>query len=122
MAETTPTESELCLPNGLPIAATGVADDDRGRVAERHRCQRVVGGIDADDADVAEQVPADDRRRHALAVAELDVELRGARTHVRRAVGDVRDHVRVREDRAVAVDDEARALRLRRRRRDPRRA
>ena len=28
IAETTPTESESSLPNGLPIAATGCADDD----------------------------------------------------------------------------------------------
>ena len=32
--------------------------------------------VDPDDADVVEDVPADDRRRNAVAVLELDVDLR----------------------------------------------
>ena len=111
VAETTPTESEVCLPNGLPIAATGSPTDHRRRVAERHGVELVVVGRDADHADVAEEIPADDLRRDALAVGELDVH--GARAlDVRPRLGGVRDHVGVREDHAVLVDDEPRSLRL----------
>ena len=60
VAETTPTESEVCLPNGLPIAATGSPTTTRDGVAERDGRERVVGRRDADDADVAEEIPADD--------------------------------------------------------------
>src|SRR6184192_1487298 len=67
------------------------------------------GGIDLEDADVVEYVPADDLRRRAVAVLELDVDAIGA-VH-RGALARVRDHVRVGEDVAVARDDEARALR-----------
>ena len=74
VAETTPTLSELSWPKGLPIAATGSPTTTAARVAERHRADRVVGGIDLEDADVVEDVPADDLRRDALAVAELDVD------------------------------------------------
>ena len=76
MADTTPTESDSVLPNGLPIAATGCADDDTGGVAERHRVERVQRRVDLDEPDVVEEVPADDLRRHAVAVLELDVEVR----------------------------------------------
>ena len=47
-------------PNGLPIAATGLADDDARGVAERDRRERVVARVDAEHADVVEQVVADD--------------------------------------------------------------
>ncbi len=69
-------------------------------------------GIDADDPDVAEQVPADDRGRHAVTVPELGVELPGAVHAATSDGGDVRDHVGVREDRALRIDDEAGALGL----------
>ena len=85
VAETTPTESDVSAPNGLPIAATGSPTVDPRRVAERKRRQRMELRIDAEDADVVEHVPADDLRRHDVAVAELDEDLVRARRRRRRS-------------------------------------
>ena len=74
----------------------------------------MVGRRHPDHADVAEEVPADDLRLDALAVGELDVDRARGADRCRRAgleLGDVRDDVRVREDRAGPVDHEAGALR-----------
>ena len=71
--------------------------------------QRVVVRVDAHDAHVVEDVPADDLRRHPVAVDELDVEAAGA-VRVGVALAGGRDHVRVREDHAVVGDDEPGAL------------
>ena len=46
VAETTPTASELWLPNGLPIAATGVPRPPSPS-CPRRRLQQVVGAVDA---------------------------------------------------------------------------
>jgi hypothetical protein len=67
--------------------------------------------VDPEDADVVEDVPADDPRRDAVAVRELDVDRRG-RADLARRLARIRDHVGVREDRPVGIDDEARPLRL----------
>ena len=74
VAETTPTASEFWLPNGLPIAATGsptTTRDESPSGTGRARGLRV----DLDHAHVVEEVPADDLRRHPVAVPELDVDL-----------------------------------------------
>ena len=114
VAETTPTERDVCFPNGLPIAATGSPTTTPRGAAERERREHMVGRLHPDHADVAEEVPADDLRRDALAVGELDVDRARGADRCRRAgleLGDVRDDVRVREDRTGPVDHEAGALR-----------
>jgi hypothetical protein len=68
----------------------------------------VGAGIEADQADVVVEIPADDLRLGAVAVGELDEEMIG-RPHARRPAG-VRDHVRVRQHVALGRDDEAGAL------------
>ena len=87
------------------LQAEGVADRDRriadlGRlaVAELQRVQVEPGGVHAQDGEVGRPVLPDDPRGRRLLVGELD-------RHPARALDDVL----VREDRAVAVDDEARA-------------
>ena len=112
IAETTPTDSELCSLKGLPIAATGVPTTTVGGAPERHRRQCMGARIDPDDGDVAEQVPADDLGRDTVAVPELDVEPVRSADRPTAGLGHVGDHVRVRQDRALRVDDEPRALGL----------
>ena len=75
VAETTPTESDWFWPNGLPIAATGVADLDVGLGAERERLQVEAVGVDLEQGDVGERVEADDLGLDLVAVGELDVDL-----------------------------------------------
>ncbi len=89
----------------------GRPDDDTGRVPERDRRESVVGRGHADDADVAEEIPADDPRGDPLAVRELDVD-RPRAAHVPSRLRHVRDHVGIRENRPRAVDDEPGALRF----------
>ena len=60
VAETTPTESELCSSNGLPIAATGVPTTTEDEVPRGTGASGWARRIDADDRHVAEQIPADD--------------------------------------------------------------
>ena len=84
VAETTPTESELSLPNV---------------------------GVDLEDCDVVEDVPADDDCLDAVTIAKADedaVRRLRFRTTLIRARG--RHDVRTREDVALARDDEAGAL------------
>ena len=98
------------LAEGASDRGDRLADDDLRGVPERHGLQAVVGGPDADHSDVAEEVPSDHAAADPLAVRELDVHRLGT-LDVRPRLRGVRDDVRVREDHAVAVDDEARALR-----------
>ena len=110
VAETTPTVSELLLPERAADRGDRLADDDRGRVAEGDGVELVDARRDADHSDVAEEIPADHAAADPLAVGELDVD--GPRAlDVRPRLRGVRDHVRVGEDHPAAVDDEAGALR-----------
>ena len=63
---------------GLPIAATGSPTTTVSERPSGTGCERVAGGVDPNDGDVAEEIPAHDPGRHAVAVTELDVELGGA--------------------------------------------
>ena len=83
-AETTPTASESSFPSGLPIAATGSPTTTFAERPSGTTSSACAAGVDADHADVVEDVPADDRRRHAVVVRELDVDLR-RRLHRRAA-------------------------------------
>ena len=113
VAETTPTDSDWFCPNGLPIAATGVADLRRrspSRAASGVQVEAL--GVDLQQGDVGERVEADDLGLDLVAVGELDVDLvrlvqRAGRGAGRLGVGD---HVGVGEDLAVVGDHEARAL------------
>ena len=78
-----------------------VADLDAVRAAERERGQLARRRLDLQHREVGRLVAPDDLRVDDVLVGELDGDLRRAL-----------DDVRVREDRAVAVDDEARAGRL----------
>ena len=62
IAETTPTESERLLAERAPDRRDRLADDDAPTTAERDGRERVVGRRDAEDADVAEEIPADELR------------------------------------------------------------
>jgi hypothetical protein len=66
--------------------------------------------IDLDHAGVVEEIPADDRAGDPVPVVEDDVQLLGALDR-RGVVARLGQHVRVREDVAVAGDDEAGSLR-----------
>ena len=77
VAETTPVESEDSWLNGLPIAATGIARDQRAVVAELERLQVEAVGVHLEQGDVGVGVKADDLRRDVVAVGELDVDLVG---------------------------------------------
>jgi hypothetical protein len=88
----------------------GLADDDAVGVAERHGGEGMVGRVDADHADVVEQVVADDLRADAVAVGELDVDRARRADRAGRALAGRGDHVRARQDRPVLGDDEAGAL------------
>src|SRR4051794_10495880 len=91
------------------LEAERVADRDRRvadlhalRLAERERVELArLGVADLQDREVGGLVAAENLRLDDVAIGELD-------RHLRRA----RDDVRVREDRARSVDDEARAGRL----------
>ena len=111
VAEITPIESDWFSPNGLPIAATGSPTAKARAVRERHGHEVEAVGIDLDQGDVRVGVEADDLRRNAVAVAELDEDLlrllRRAAAVQAPAAGD---HVGVGDDVAVLVDDEAGAL------------
>ena len=74
VAETTPTESDCCSPNGLPIAATGSPTSTSCR-AELERMQVEALGVDLEQGDVGERVEADDLGLDLVAVGELDVDL-----------------------------------------------
>src|SRR4051794_38269845 len=91
-----------------PLEAERVADRDRRvadlhaqRRAERQRVELARLGVDLEDREVGRLVAAQDRGVDDVAVGELDGDLRRARYDVG-----------VREDRALAVDDEPRARRL----------
>ena len=71
-AETTPTDSDCSSPNGLPIAATG---SPTASPLERPRGSGVRSKprrVDLQQRHVRVRVGADDLRRHAVAVRELD--------------------------------------------------
>ena len=89
----------------------GLADLGRSRIAEGNGRERMGGRINLDQADIVEDVPADDRRGHAVPVPELDHEAIG-RLDLLRALAGVRDHVGVREDVALAGNHEAGPLSL----------
>ena len=109
-AETTPTVRVVSLPSGLPIAATGRRRRPwPNRRAALARAQ--VRRIDPDQADVIEEIPADEVRLDAITIGELDIEMLSSVNA--RALAGVRDHVRIRQDVALRGDDEARSLRLR---------
>ncbi len=76
-AEITPTDSDCCSPNGLPIAATGSPTLRCLRGAELERSELEPARIDLEQADVGVRVVAHDLRRHAVAVGELDEDLLG---------------------------------------------
>ena len=103
------------LSEWAPDRGDRLTDDDAARITEGHRCHGVVARIDLDDADVVEQVPADDLAGNTVAVGEDDVDAGGAvdrgAVSGARALAGVRDHVRVREHVPFVRDDEARALR-----------
>ena len=98
MAETTPTESESTFPKGLPIAATGWPTTTRLESPSGTGSSAWAAGIDLEHADVVEEVVADDARRHAVAVGELDVDGPGRRGTASALAGG-RDHVGARQDR-----------------------
>ena len=89
----------------------GFADDDSGRITEWDGRQPMTTWIDLDQPDVVVDVPAHDRRRNAVAVAELDEEVGRRLDRAGADLAGVRDHMRVREDVALRRDDEARSLR-----------
>ncbi len=86
----------------------GLADHDARRIAERHRLEGVGARIDPEDADVVEEVVADDPRLDAVPVRELDVD--GVGGGGRAALPGGGDHVGARQDGAVGADHESRAL------------
>ena len=88
-------------PNGLPIATTWSPTDEVARVAEREREHLGHGRIDLQDGEIRRRVGADDTRGEGLAVPEPDGDRAAAF-----------DDVSVRDDVAVRVVDEARALAL----------
>ena len=85
-----------------------VAHGDGGRIAERNRVERVIGGIDLEEPHVVEHVPADHLGRNPVAVLELDVDPVGGVDG--RPLARVRDHVRVGQDVALRGHHEPRAL------------
>src|SRR4051794_6881462 len=88
-------------PEGVADRDRRVADLDAGRRAERQRRQLAGPRRDAQHREVARFVAAQDPGVDDALVRELDLDLRGSR-----------HDMRVRDDRAVAVDGEARARRL----------
>jgi hypothetical protein len=82
-----------------PDGRNGLTDDNGRRLPERDRSEPVIARIDADQADVVKEVPADHLRLDSIPVVELDEQM-ARRPHAARPAG-VRDHVRVREDIAV---------------------
>ena len=102
------------VPERAADRSDGRTNDDARRLPERHRREGVRPRVDLQEADVVEEVPADDPRGRAVVVGELDVDV--ARRADLRALAGVRDHVRAREDVAAPGDDEAGALRGLRRR------
>ena len=78
-AEITPIDSDCSSPNGQPIAATGSPTAQVVRLARARSGVSVEPlGIDLQQRDVGVQVGADDLRRDAVAVGELDVDVVGA--------------------------------------------
>ena len=77
MAETTPTDSELCSSKGLPIAATGSPTTTAAEWPSGTGARAWSEGRTFTTATSLEEIPADDRGGHPVAVAELDVELVG---------------------------------------------
>ena len=90
----------LLEPEGAADRDHAVADLHAARVAERERVKKRLRRVDLDHGEIGRRVGADDRRLVGVAVPEPD-------RHRLRAVDDVV----VRDDVAVRVDDEARALR-----------
>ena len=107
-----PDGERVLVAEGAADRSHGFADADQARVAERQRRQRVIARIDLDQADVVEDVPADDPRLDAVAVGELHIEIcRRLGSRSGSALADVSDDVGVGEDVALPRHDEAGPLR-----------
>ena len=111
VAETIPIESDCCSPNGLPIAATGSPTANSSRSEMFRWLQVEAVRVDLDQRDVGVGIEADDVRRHAVAVAQLDVDLlRLPRLPAAVALAAGGDDVGVGDDLALVADDESGAL------------
>ena len=99
------------LAEGAADRGHGLADDDGARVTQGHGAHRMVGWIDLEQADVVEEVPADDLGRDALSVPKLDVDGVGRRrSSARIGLSGGGHDVGVGEDVALVRGDEARPL------------
>ena len=111
-AETTPTESDWCSPNGLPIAATGSPTATSVVEPSSSGCRSRPSGSTLSRATSAKGSKPTISAGDLVAVGELDVDLLRLVQRPGRAAGGrgVGDHVGVGDDLAVVGDHEARAL------------
>ncbi len=99
------------LLEGAPDRGDRLADDDRARIAERHRVDRMVCRVDLEQPDVVEDIPPDDLGGDPLSVPELHVDRVGCYRLVALRLARGRDNVGVGENVALVRDDETGALR-----------
>ena len=96
VAETIPAVTVCSRPKGLPIATTQSPTFTRAGVT--HFCERQrLGNVDLQDGEVVLPILTDDAGNIAVSARQLDVDLVSAR-----------HHVVVRQDVALAVNDNAR--------------